>query len=240
MTNQEYNSHLLNVYANLFNQEDSNKSIADIEKVALERLRTYATSFNQNFAQELLLKNAEEYTTLEQKLINYPVVFWKTNEGKEVLREQSNLKITQTLEDIFSLADNGKNYSVLSRSRPTVEQYKEMLQNFIDTTKKITLKDQDVGYEMAVKFMGEFEKNHDQMNINGNTNLQIAYSDIGLSLFHGLKNEEKFNQIYSVFYIVPSVSLNEPAKDVNEQVKEVNSKLRASLTFSTPNLNKPN
>lgn len=107
-TVEEYDKHLQDFYAQSFreyalkNGIDSNYRTIKAEEYANDMLAAYGEAFNKNIAQELLKKISMNSLTHDDKLNNYPDLFWKTESGTTLLKELANKMSNNEVQKLFN------------------------------------------------------------------------------------------------------------------------------------------
>lgn len=147
-TVEEYDKHLQDVYTQSFRDYALKNGVSvenfgketNPEKYANTMLETYSNAINRTMAQELLNRINLQSPTEQDKLNNYPTMFWKSYDGKILLQ---NISADFVRKEITSL-DN--------KEELTKEDIKNSFEKVIDFAHKISLKKENLGYKLIENF----------------------------------------------------------------------------------------
>lgn len=156
-TVDDYDNHLQDFYAQSFRDyvakneinetyeySDSGRvKITTPELYANQALKAYTEAINRGMAKELLIEISLNSKTDEEKLVNYPSMFWKSNDGTRLLEEMSTNFVRKELTSL----DN--------KEELTKEDVKTSFEKLLNFAQQLSFKHE----KLAVRLVESFESN---------------------------------------------------------------------------------
>lgn len=155
---EEYDKHLQDFYAQSFRDYALKYDMSGAERYANDMLQSYGDAINNTLAQELLKNLNIQFPKLEDKLENYPSLFWRSKEAKELLRET-----------MYEFKNNEVDY-LYNKQDLNTEDIKKSFKKTLELAFKISVKKEKEAvdllknFQVGITHMLDYKVQHNQMD----------------------------------------------------------------------------